>query len=125
MFKKLKAGDFALSAVILAIAVANLAVFIHRDTGNATAQIIKDGTVVREIKLADVQNRIEIKLEGKQNIFITAERGRIHFEEADCPDQVCVRTGWLSKPGQTAACVPGGILIKITGEDSDTDIILK
>jgi len=38
-----------------------------------------------------------------------------------------VGTGWISRNGQIAVCLPEKILIKITGTDSignDTDIIL-
>ncbi|MCX7841792.1 MAG: NusG domain II-containing protein [Clostridia bacterium] len=125
MFFKLKAGDIAVAALIIAIAAANLAIFMHSSEGSATALIIKNGKVVQKLKLDDINKRIEIEYKDKHNILIAAEHGRIRFEKSDCPDQVCVRTGWLSRPGQTAACVPGGIIIKIQGEDSDTDIILK
>lgn len=55
---------------------------------------------------------------GRDGLTVTLEvkDGRIRFAESGCPDQVCVSSGWLSKAGQTAACVPAGITVRVTGE---------
>lgn len=42
--------------------------------------------------------------------------GKARVAEATCPDQVCVHTGWLQHVGDTAACLPAGILITVEGE---------
>lgn len=128
MFTKPKTGDIIIISVILFMAVANLVFFMGQSTGASTAQIIKNGKIIKEIKLSEVTSRIEIRENDQYNILIAAENGKIHFEESNCPDQVCVKTGWISRPGQSAACVPAGIIVKIVGdvgENSDTDIILK
>ncbi|HOJ11758.1 MAG TPA: NusG domain II-containing protein [Clostridiales bacterium] len=123
---KPRPGDFALLAIILAIAVVNIMMFMQKKDGSPTALIIKDGKTLQSIKLDEVKERIEIKGQGKYNELIAVENGRIRFEESDCPDKTCVRTGWISRSGQSAVCLPAGIIIKIVGDDiSDTDIILK
>ena len=48
-----------------------------------------------------------VKLELKDN--------KIRFLETDCPDKICVRTGFISKVGQSAVCLPNRIVVKITG----------
>ncbi|MBQ7921868.1 MAG: NusG domain II-containing protein [Clostridia bacterium] len=40
---------------------------------------------------------------------------------SDCPDQVCVHTGRISKTGQAAACVPAGVILHITGDTGDEE----
>jgi hypothetical protein len=67
---------------------------------------------------------------GGYHYHIVYEAGRIRFAAADCPDKVCVRTGWISRSGQIAACVPGHLIIKIEGSGSqptgpdDVDVIV-
>lgn len=39
--------------------------------------------------------------------------GKVRILEADCPDQVCVRTGFISNHGQSIVCVPGRLIITI------------
>ena len=42
------------------------------------------------------------------------ERG-FHVETANCPDRVCVRSGYITKAGQSIVCVPNRLIISITG----------
>lgn len=55
--------------------------------------------------------------------------GEVRFTRSDCPDQVCVHTGNISRTGEIAACVPANALIRILGgsedDDGGTDINLK
>ncbi|HOQ76229.1 MAG TPA: NusG domain II-containing protein [Thermoclostridium sp.] len=124
---KPKPGDFFIVLFIAAAAVIMMISMRQADTGEKTALIIHDGVVVKKIRL-DTLDHTEIhEYSGEYPGVIEAENGRIRFREAECPDQVCVRTGWISKNGQIAVCLPEGILIKITGVDSaedDTDILL-
>lgn len=46
----------------------------------------------------------------------------ISIVQADCPDQVCVKTGQISRSGQSIVCVPNHIVITISG-DSPIDAI--
>ncbi len=48
-----------------------------------------------------------------QVILVLDGQGGIRFGESDCPDQICVHSGVLSKPGQFAACLPNGVVVKI------------
>ena len=44
---------------------------------------------------------------------IISENGAIWFEFSGCPDQICVRTGKLSRASESAACLPAGVVIKV------------
>ena len=35
------------------------------------------------------------------------------LKEDNSPDQIAVRTGWISKPGQTSICLPHKLVISI------------
>lgn len=49
-------------------------------------------------------------------VVIAVENGRARFVSSDCPDHVCVNSGWLSQAGQSAACLPAGVVLRITGD---------
>lgn len=49
--------------------------------------------------------------QNKNVVFHTSE-GYIWFEQSDCPDKICIRSGKLGRPGQSAACLPNGIIVK-------------
>lgn len=122
MFKK---GDLILIIFLTVIAVAFLA-------GNAlmpsfgtqlTAVITQDGQTIREIKLTELQNPETIMIQGSFHQVIQAEEGRIRFLESDCPDEICVQMGWLTKPGDKAVCLPSKVVIKIVGDNDQVDSI--
>ncbi|MFZ5688115.1 MAG: Gx transporter family protein [Bacillota bacterium] len=73
----------------------------------------KDGIV--EILARNYHYAVEIK------------DGRVRVKEADCPDQVCVKTGWINRPGRTIVCAPGQIVIEIRGRPGTdgVDAVLK
>ena len=66
------------------------------------------------------------ELTGRDGIpvVIEAADGRIRFYSSGCPDQICVHSGWLSREGQSAACIPAGVALKITrGSGGDVDMM--
>ncbi len=68
---------------------------------------------------------VNLPLEGTNGIhvMIQVEKGRVRFASSDCPDRICVHSGWLSKAGQVAACVPAGISLRVTGGNSGVDAV--
>lgn len=126
----LKPGDFIIVIMVISLALVSTAVFTQKQSDFSRVVISKDGKVLYDINLNEVNDRIDIKNLSEYNELIVVEHGRVRFEVSDCPDQVCVRTGWISRPGQTAVCLPAGIIIKIVGEakednNEDIDIILR
>ncbi|MBQ9414552.1 MAG: NusG domain II-containing protein [Clostridia bacterium] len=64
-------------------------------------------------------------VEGKDGLTLVIEvqDGAVRVKEADCPDKLCVQTGWLKAAGQTAACLPAGITVTVEGE-RDVDAVI-
>jgi hypothetical protein len=122
---KLKWGDF-LVFIVIASAIAGMLLLSapkSKDT-ELTALIIQDGEVLYEIDLSGVDGQKEYLLDGG-DVIIEAEAGRIRFVESDCPNQICVHTGWISRANQIAACIPNRILIKIVGGYNEVDVVVQ
>jgi hypothetical protein len=83
-----------------------------------TAQITVDGVMVREVNLSKDE---EFALEQNPRVHFQVRRGAIAFIESDCPDKVCIHSGFLDTPGQTAACLPNKVLLYIYGEDKPSE----
>lgn len=81
--------------------------------GHHIAVIKQNGQVVEKIDLDAVTAPREIILPGKYNEIIQVEKGRIRFKYADCPDKICVNTGWLEDVGDTAVCLPNRAVVTI------------
>ena len=95
---------------------------------SAKAEIYYGADLVETIDLDTAEERIFSIPQDEHVVFHLYSDGSICFESSDCPDKVCVRSGRLSKVGESAACLPNQIILKIVPSngyhDGDTDIIV-
>lgn len=70
----------------------------------------------------DEGEELTFSVAGMENvIFEVYADGSIAFVASDCPDKVCVRSGKLSRVGQSAACLPNKLILKIIDRDKNTE----
>ena len=78
--------------------------------------------VVEEIDLDRVAEPRSFTLEdGSGTNTVQVERGRIRVSAADCPDQVCVKQGWISGGAVPIICLPHRLTIEIVDGGGDLD----
>lgn len=80
-----------------------------------------DGEIVDQFNLSNVSIAFEktyYPQEGKYNIIEIAH-GKIRVKEDNSPDQIAVRTGWISRPGQTSICLPHKLIVEILGKEEN------
>jgi hypothetical protein len=86
------------------------------------ARILVDGEQLRSVDLASsATETFEVVSEDGDRNVVAIERGRIRVTEANCPDQVCVRQGWISVSATSIVCLPHGLVIEITGVEDGPD----
>lgn len=114
--------------VLLFVAIAVLAsagtfwLFGGRSSGTV-AHIYQGGTAIRTIDLSRVTEVETFVVEGPAGTnTIEVEPGRIRVSHADCPDQVCVRQGWISDGVVPIVCLPNQLVIQL--EDSGNELEL-
>lgn len=89
------------------------------------AVVTREGKQIAEIDLNKVQETQYVKIEDGIKLTIEAEKGRIRVLDADCPDKICVKYGWLTKPGDQAICLPSKTIVKIKGEGKIISLLAK
>ena len=96
------------------LALLALSLLLRGAGGGRTARILVDGQVVRRIDLSAVtaETHFDVTTESGVNT-IEVRPGAIRVVDADCPDQVCVRRGWLSGGRMPIVCLPHGLVIEI------------
>ncbi|WP_232050945.1 NusG domain II-containing protein [Arabiibacter massiliensis] len=115
---------FAVAVVLAAAALfaVQAGTLVQTGGGHPTAVIARDGEVMQTIDLAAVEEPFELRFEDARGVnVVQVEPGRIRIAEADCPDGVCVRAGWIDAPGKVAACVPHGLTITVDGQAAGGD----
>lgn len=116
----IKKGDVLIIAVLSIICVLLFAFPLLNGDETAVAAIWLDGEKVKEINLSSVSKSYEISV---GNCVLSVEKGKIRFLSSDCPDKLCEKSGYLSKNGDTAACLPNKVVVKIETEKEKLDAV--
>lgn len=110
--------------LLLAAAVLSAGVLLlqKKQTSSPVARITRDGELLREIPLDEVEESYSFVVEDEEGSnTILVEPGRIRVSEADCPDQVCVNQGFISDGTVPVVCLPHKLMIEIVGGGSEFD----
>ncbi len=84
-------------------------------------RITSGGKTLYTLDLTKEKDRlITVEYDGRKNV-IEIKDGRIHMLEADCPDHVCIDTGWLDN-GLPIVCMPNRLVIEAVGKGSDAAV---
>ncbi len=125
-----KKSDLIIIAAILLVSAISWILYdtISKDKA-VKAEIYYYSELVEVVSL-DIRENSSFSIPQNPNVvFRIDEKGSIAFIESDCPDKVCIKTGSLHRPGEYAACLPNGIILKIVPQgdrdDDDADIIVK
>ena len=121
--KFIKRTDFIIIAVILFVSLASLGIYtLTTGDSHVYAEIYLESELIMTVDLSEGIDR-HFSIEARPAVvFHQTADGTIRFESSDCPDKVCINAGALSIPGQFAACLPNGVILKIVGGDKNKDI---
>lgn len=111
---KITKTDLAVIALLLLLAVFFMPgrgggakkLFLITDNGRTSVPLKK-----HLIKLKDGHVVIEITDKGAR------------FIESDCPNKICIKSGWVTKCGGTAVCVPNRIALVMECREADYDAV--
>lgn len=113
-----------ISFVILLMAGVAGSILVMRQNGAEQVEIVQDGKVLYSLDLGSEEDRlIEVEYEGHVN-QIEIRNHRIRVLEADCPDQVCVRMGWLDSAAPIV-CLPHHLVIQFAEQSEELDAVVR
>lgn len=115
--------DFIIIAAVCAVALSLFALPFLRPEGSTVKVSIREGaktTVVRECELSEDQS-FELENNGI-TLKVVIEGGEVFVSHSDCEDRVCVNSGRISKAGQSIICAPAGVVISVSGGETNEDI---
>ncbi len=98
---------------LLVISLA-LSLWLFLRPGGQIANIYRDGVCILSIDLSTAtEPEIFTFTDEAGTNVILVEPGRIRVQEADCPDQVCVKSGWLQDSAAPIVCLPHRLVIRL------------
>ena len=116
--------------ILVVLLAAGVALQLYRTTQSSiTADshletvLTVSGTEVWRINLADstAQQTYKVTVDAG-SLTVLAQNGKVCISASDCPDQICVHTGWLSSAGQTAVCLPFKVVLKVVSVNAQGSI---
>ncbi len=87
-------------------------------TIGAVAVIRVEGKEIRHIPLEDAEDQeFSILDETGRDITFQVKDHAIRFLHSDCPDKVCVHTGFIHGDGDIATCLPNQTVLTVSAEE--------
>lgn len=114
----MKKRDIILIAII-AIVIGQLIIinkFVNSEKADKVL-VYFNNKLYQECSINDTKT-ISIKSGGVDSVISIHDKG-VEMTHANCPDKVCVKTGFINKSGQSIVCIPHKINIKIVPADSE------
>ncbi|MBO4468328.1 MAG: NusG domain II-containing protein [Clostridia bacterium] len=103
----LKKTDVILSISLILISVLGFFIVELMKKDGKTVVVKQNNSVVYEGKISEDR---EIPL--KHNT-VKIKDGKVFMKCADCKNQICVKSGKISKSGETVVCLPNRVIIEI------------
>jgi len=102
-----------IGTVLLIAATGFLVKYLLTDPNSAVeAKIYYNAQMVKTVMLSPGLNE-KFSVPGQPNVTLLVSNGKIRFYASTCKDKICIKAGFLSRPGESAACLPNKVAIKI------------
>ncbi len=116
--KVIQKRDIVIVLVLFLVAGGIFAGYQFWNRGKIPKAEIYYGTeLIETIELDSQKEQVFTFSQNENVVFHLYEDGSICFEKSDCPDQVCVHSGRLSQPGESAACLPNKFILKLVPKE--------
>lgn len=117
-------NDILLIAALLVLAGAVFGLLRLTRARGGEAVVTVDGQTVAVLPLAADAALTVGEDRGFRNTVEVAG-GRVRVTDADCPDRLCVRQGWISYDGESIVCLPHKLVVAVRGGEGGPDAIAR
>ena len=124
MKRKTLKNDIVLIAALLLVALAAWGLLRLTRARGAEAVVTVDGATVAALPLSEDAVLTVGEGQGFSNV-IEVSGGRVRVRDADCPDRLCVRTGWVSRDGESIVCLPHKLVVTVRGGEAGPDAVSR
>ena len=99
--------------LILALALSILFYVTSENSKDVVANIYVGDEVYKSIPLTSIKETEVITIHSKLRVLIEISSEGIRFLESECPDKICVNTGIVDEPRESASCLPARVAVLI------------
>jgi len=117
--KYFKRNDYMVITFVVILGFASLLLLrVPEDISMAkVVNIYSDNRLMESFELTpSTEISYQVTFEDHVNM-IEIRNGEVYISHSDCPDQICVKDGPISKNGEILVCLPHKMLIEIVGKE--------
>ena len=119
-FWKKHKNDLLLICALLLLAGGIWIYMYATRTQGGEAVVTVDGAELMRLPLREDACVKVPQMEGNAN-SVEIRGGAVRVVEANCPDHVCERQGWVRYDGETIVCLPHRLIVTVIGGAQGTD----
>ena len=114
-------NDLALALAVLALAAV---LWLFTRPGGSGAWVVVTVDSVEVGRYALEEDAAVTIGEADYNV-LEISGGQAAVVAANCADHTCVRTGWISREGETIVCLPHRLVVRIQGDSGELDAVAR
>lgn len=118
----MKKNDIIFIVVILCIGVVGLLGmkwFQSQSTGNMQVFIKHQGVTIKTYDFTPLTDETYAFVQGKDTNTIRIKEGVVTMTEANCRDQICVKTRSIDQNGEIIVCLPHQLTVEIYAHSTE------
>ncbi len=115
---KIRKADLLLVAFLLIATALSYIIIRAESTDGSYAVVWVEGGETKKYSLSKNGTYV---LNGGTNTMVIKD-GKVHMEDAQCPDKLCIHMGTISYTGQSIICLPNKLVITVEGVPGETDL---
>jgi len=112
LIKSFNKADIILIVILTILICSSFFAITKKNQPTSYAICEVDGKVVKKILLSKSQ-RVDLK----NGMELEIKNRRIRVSKSDCPQQICVKHGWLKYSSDIIVCVPNRCIIYTENKD--------
>jgi hypothetical protein len=113
--------------IVIVLLVTGLSAFLifagvaGANGGALQVRVIVNGKEARVLPL-DADKTFTIDgFQGQSQVEISGSQ--VRMVDSACPDKLCVRAGWISRPGESIICLPNRVVLEIMSGNGGPDAV--
>ena len=124
-FLKAHKNDILLILAVLILAGGVWVYTLCTRSHGGEAVVTVDGEEVLRAPLSEPRTYIRQDQFGEVLNTVVIRDGCVCVESANCPDKICVHTGWIEYDGQLIVCLPHKLIVTVVGGEALTDAMAQ
>ena len=119
----IKKADIILFVFLILLGIILTVASLAGGSDKNTVVVKVDGEVYGTYSLSKDQT-IKIEEDDHYNL-IEIKDGKVQMAESNCNNQLCVKQGAISSGNMPIVCLPNRVIVNISGEEDDIDVITR